>query len=59
MTRKGSGDVQHVPGSNDHAPTGPDGAGSHEGTVLCEGELFGRALEVGYTGDDETPLCNV
>lgn len=48
--------VQHVPGGDDHAPTGPDGAGGHEGTVLCEGELFGGTTQVGDTSDDETPL---
>lgn len=52
----GERSVQHVPGLDDHAPTGPDGAGGHEGTVLCEGELFGGTREVGDTSDNQTPL---
>ena len=51
--------IQVVLGGNDHAPTGPDGSGGHQGTVLSEGELFSGTAEVGDTGDDESPLQSI
>jgi len=44
------GSEEQVSGLDDEAPTCPDGAGSHQGHVLGEGELRGWAQEVGGTG---------
>jgi len=41
---------------DDQAPTSPDQTCGSQGDVLCEGELFGRAVEVGDAGKDEAPL---
>jgi len=43
------GVVQDVSGLNDHAPSGPDEACAGNGEVLGQGELFGWAVEVGYS----------
>lgn len=48
--------VQDVSGLDDQAPASPDGSGGHQGGVLGEGEFLGRAVEVGDTGDDQSPL---
>lgn len=52
----GSRYIQVVLGGDDHAPTSPDAASGHQGTVLSEGELLGRAAKIGDTGDDKSPL---
>lgn len=52
----GIGILQHVPGSDDHTPPGPDGTGSHESSVLCERKLFSRTTEVRDTSNNKTPL---
>ena len=54
--KSGSEYIQVVLGGDDHAPASPDAASGHQGTVLSEGELLGRAAKVGDTGDDKSPL---
>lgn len=49
-------DIQDVTGLDNQAPAGPDSTGAHQGDVLGEGQLLGRAIEVGDTGDDQSPL---
>lgn len=56
MVKNEGGDVQDVTGLDNQAPAGPDSTGSHQGTVLGKGELLSRAVEVGDTGDDQSPL---
>lgn len=56
MTNAEDGNIQDVTGLDDQAPAGPDSTGSHQGTVLGEGQLLSWAVEVGDTGDDESPL---
>lgn len=50
------GGEQVVLGLDDEAPAGPDDTRGRQGAVLLQGELLGRASEVGDTGDDEGPL---
>lgn len=50
------GGEQVVLGLDDEAPAGPDETGGGQGAVLLQGELLGRAGEVGDTGEDEGPL---
>jgi hypothetical protein len=55
--RAGAGvGLQVVLGGDDEAPPRPDQTGGREGTVLGEGQLLGRAREVGDAGQDERPL---
>ncbi len=53
---KGKRKVHDIPRLNDQAPAGPDQACACQSHVLCEGELFGGAVEVGDAGEDEAPL---
>lgn len=46
----------NVLGADDEAPAGPDGACTHEGEVLGEGEGFGWTGEVGSAGEDHAPF---
>lgn len=41
---------------DDQAPASPDQACAGQGDVLCEGELFSGAVEIGDAGEDECPL---
>lgn len=50
------GGEQVVLGLDDEAPARPDEAGGGQGSVLLQRELLGRAAEVGYAGEDESPL---
>lgn len=38
--------VQEILGSDDEAPSSPDGTGGHEGGICIQGEGFHRAVEV-------------
>lgn len=53
------GGEQVVLGLDDKTPAGPDEAGGGQGAVLLQGELLGRAGEVGDAGEDEGPLCEM
>jgi hypothetical protein len=50
--------VHDVSGFDYQAPARPDQTCGCQGGVLCEGELFGGAVEVGDTGEDEAPLLH-
>lgn len=52
------GGEQVVLGLDDEAPARPDEARGRQGAVLLQGELLGRATEVGDAGEDEGPLSN-
>jgi hypothetical protein len=53
---EGEGEIHNIPRLNDQAPAGPDETCACQGHVLCEGELFGGAVEVGDASEDEAPL---
>lgn len=50
------GNIQDVTGLDNQAPAGPDSTSSHQSTVLGKRQLLSRAVEVGDTGDDQSPL---
>lgn len=54
--KEGGRDIQDVPGLDDEAPSGPDGARGHEGEVLSQRQLFRWTKEVGGAGEDNTPF---
>jgi hypothetical protein len=47
---------RNVLGADDEAPAGPDGSGTHERKVLCEGERLCGAGEVRCAGEDHAPF---
>lgn len=48
--------IQDVTGLDNQTPASPDRTGGHQCAVLGQRELLSWAVEVGNTGDDESPL---